>query len=51
VTAKGLQVVVGNQVITGELLGGVAWCPIAAVLDALGIKYEWNQGNLTLTIQ
>ena len=48
VAAKGLQVVAGNKVIAGRLLGGVAWCPIAAVLKALGINYTWDQANLTL---
>ena len=48
VAAKGLQVMAGSQVIAGELLGGVAWCPIAKALRALGINYTWDQESLTL---
>jgi hypothetical protein len=49
VGASGLQVVVGSQAIAGELFGSIAWCPIAAVLNTLGVKYTWNQAMLTLT--
>jgi GH25 family lysozyme M1 (1,4-beta-N-acetylmuramidase) len=49
VSASGVQIVAGSQVIAGQLLGGSTWAPVAAVLNALGISYTWNQATRTLT--
>jgi len=44
-TGTGVSIVVGNQVIVGEIIGNSAWCSIATVCKALGVVYTWDQVN------
>jgi N-acetylmuramoyl-L-alanine amidase len=51
VDSNTVLILVGGQVLEGQLINDRTWAPVRALAEALGRTVEWDEKNKTVTIQ